>query len=181
MRYLIVALLFLLCASTVRAGVFVGFGQGGGGTGGTLLVGDSSVTVSVWDATGPGQSSHYDQFTAAASGNIAKGYASLAAIYPGLSCKMMVYNSSGTIIATSAPASIPTSQSTVEFTFSSGSITASTTYYLGTTCDYYINRGHDGGEWLSGMMSDSYDTPGNISSPDATNPEMGNLRIWVTN
>ena len=49
MRYIITALLFLLCAPTVQAGVFVGFGVAGGGSG---LVGLDSI-ASAYDTGVP--------------------------------------------------------------------------------------------------------------------------------
>ena len=184
MRALITTLL-LFVASPVLA--FQGMGPGPGvkgyasGGGGTLLVGSSAVTVSAWGALS-GQALHYDEFSAVASGDIAKGYSSLRAALQDQHCKMLVYNSSGTILATSAPAVVTTVQSTVEFTFSGGTITAATTYYLGTVCDYYVDRGNDGVPWESGQLDYSYDAPTNIGSPHADDSaDIGNLRIWITN
>lgn len=55
MRYLITALLLLLCATTAPAGVFVGFGQSGG-TGGESYLGEQSTISSYFTSfTGPGQ------------------------------------------------------------------------------------------------------------------------------
>ena len=181
----LIATLLLFIASPVLA--FQGMGPGPGvkvyasGGGGTLLVGSSAVTVSAWGALS-GEALHYDEFSAVASGDIAKGYSSLRAAFAVQHCKMLVYSSSGTILATSAPAEVPMTQSTVEFTFSGGTITASTTYYLGTVCDYYVDRGNDGVPWESGQLDNSYNTPTNIGSPNATDSNnVGNLRIWITN
>ena len=179
-------IVYLLSCSVALAGQGMGPGPGvkgyaGGGGGGTLLVGTDTLTASNYDAADSSQGVHYDVFTAAATGNIAKGYAALQGAYDPQNCKLVVFGSTGTLLATSSAATVPTTVGDVEFSFSSGSITSGQTYYLGTTCDGYVNRGNDNTAWSSGHAAYTYASPGNITSPDATSSARGSLRIWVTN
>ena len=151
----------------------------GGGGGGTLLAGNSSAEISNWTADS-NEGSHYDEFVAVASGNIAKGFASLRASYDTQNCKMIVYSSTGTILATSAPSAVTTTGGIFEFTFSSGSITSSSTYYIGTVCDGSVNRGASSTAWASFHVTGTYASPSDISSPEIQSASTGDLRIWVT-
>ena len=151
----------------------------GGGGGGTLLAGNSSAEISTWTADS-NEGSHYDEFVAVASGNIAKGFASLRASYDTQNCKMIVYSSTGTILATSAPAAVTTTGGSFEFTFSSGSITSSSTYYIGTVCDGSVDRSGASTAWASFHVAGTYASPANISSPGDKGTNRGDLRIWVT-
>lgn len=150
-----------------------------GGGGGTLLAGNSSAEISTWTADS-NEGSHYDEFVAVASGNIAKGFASLRASYATQSCKMIVYSSTGTIITTSAPSAVTTTGGSFEFTFSSGSITSSSTYYIGTVCDGSVDRSSSSAAWASFHAAGTYASPANISSPGDNGANRGDLRIWVT-
>ena len=151
----------------------------GGGGGGTLLAGNSSAEISTWTADS-NEGSHYDEFVAVASGNIAKGFASLRASYDTQNCKMIVYSSTGTIITTSAPVAVTTTGGSFEFTFSSGSITSSSTYYIGTVCDGSVDRSSSSAAWASFHAAGTYASPANISSPGDNGASRGDLRIWVT-
>ena len=151
----------------------------GGGGGGTLLAGNPSAEIFDWGAHSS-EGSHYDEFVAVASGNIAKGFASLRASYDTQNCKMIVYSSTGTILATSAPAAVTTTGGSFEFTFSSGSITSSSTYYIGTVCDGSVDRSSSSAAWASFHAAGTYASPANISSPGDNGANRGDLRIWVT-
>ena len=151
----------------------------GGGGGGTLLAGNSSAEIFEW-AAHSNEGSHYDEFVAVASGNIAKGFASLRASYDTQNCKMIVYSSTGTILATSAPVAVTTTGGSFEFTFSSGSITSSSTYYIGTVCDGSVDRSSSSAAWASFHAAGTYASPANISSPGDNGANRGDLRIWVT-
>lgn len=176
---------FLLLLLATPALAFHGMGPGPGvkghaAVGSTVLVGAPTLTaVAYVDGMSSG-GSHYDEFTAVASGSIAHGYAALSSMDESTTCKMLVYSSSGVILATSAASSIPTTPGDVEFTFSSGSITASSTYYLGTVCDYFVSRGDDDTGYRSGHEPGTFASPANIVTPNATGAPRGNLRIWVT-
>ena len=150
-----------------------------GGGGGTLLAGDSSAEISNW-AAHSNEGSHYDEFVAVASGNIAKGFASLRASYRTQNCKMIVYSSTGTIITTSAPSAVTTTGGSFEFTFSSGSITSSSTYYIGTVCDGSVDRSGSSVAWSSFHVAGTYASPSDISSPGVNSASRGDLRIWIT-
>lgn len=179
MRCLFCILLALAMAGDGWAGqIFRGSTTGGGG--GVVLVGDPAVPVNAYEAGVSGSGGvHFDIFTAAASGNIVKGYANLSAS-SATNCKFVTFNSSGTLIATSGAVTVVTAQE-YEFTFSAGTITASSNYYLGTICDGYVNRGTDDGNWSMGHQANNYTTPTNLTAPSATNASRGNLRIWITN
>ena len=76
MRCLFCILLALAMAGDGWAGqIFRGSTTGGGGV---VLVGDPAVPVNAYEAGVSGDGGvHFDIFTAAASGNIVKGYATL--------------------------------------------------------------------------------------------------------
>lgn len=150
-----------------------------GGGGGTLLAGNPSAEISTWTADS-NEGSHYDEFVAVASGNISKGFTSLRASYETQNCKMIVYSSTGTILATSAPTAVTTTGGSFEFTFSSGSITSSSTYYIGTVCDGSVDRSGTSVPWKSFHAAGTYASPANISSPGDNGSSRGDLRIWVT-
>lgn len=181
MRCLFCILLALAMAGDGWAGqIFRGSTTGGGG--GVVLVGDPAVPVNAYEAGVSGSGGvHFDIFTALASGNLSKGYTNLAAVSSTQNCKFTVHNSSGTLVATSSATTVTTTQGVYEFTFSSGLITASSNYYLGTICDGYVNRGTDDGNWSMGHQANNYTTPTNLTAPSATNASRGNPRIWVTN
>ena len=181
---------FIFSCSIASAGIGIGVtpypGPGvlvpsGGGGGGTTLAGGASVPVNAYEdgVSGDG-GSHFDIFTAVASGNIAKGYTNLAADSSDKNCKMIVYNSTGAIVSVSAATTVTTTQGVYEFTFSSGAITASSIYHLGTICDGYVDRGTDDGNYSMGHQANNYTTPTSLTTPDATNASRGNPRIWVT-
>ena len=178
MRCLFCILLALAMAGDGWAGqIFRGSTTGGGG--GTLLAGNPSAEISTWTADS-NEGSHYDKFVAVASGNIAKGFASLRASYETQNCKMIVYSSTGTILATSAPSAVTTTGGSFEFTFSSGSITSSSTYYIGTVCDGSVDRSGSSTAWASFHVAGTYASPANISSPEDNGASRGHLRIWIT-
>ena len=67
------------------------------------------------------------------------------------------------------------------FNISSGSITAASTYYIGTICSYYVDRGYDSASWESFQVeSGTFESPGNITSPGDQYASYGNMKIWVT-
>lgn len=178
MRCLFCILLALAMAGDGWAGqIFRGSTTGGGG--GTLLAGNSSAEISTWTADS-NEGSHFDEFVAVASGNIAKGFASLRASFDTQNCKMIVYSSTGTILATSAPSAVTTTGGIFEFTFSSGSITSSSTYYIGTVCDGSVDRSGTSVAWASFHAAGTYASPANIPSPGDKGTNRGDLRIWVT-
>lgn len=183
LKFLFVALLFVASPAWGGHGIIpsaIFYGSTGGG--GTVLAGSSAVPVNAYESGVSGDGgAHFDIFTAVASGTIAKGYTNLAADGSNKNCKMIVYNSTGTIVSVSSATTVTTTQGVYEFTFSAGTITASSNYYLGTICDGYVNRGTDDGNWSMGHQANNYTTPTNLTAPSATNASRGNPRIWVTN
>lgn len=156
-------------------------GGGVGQTGGTLLVGSDTTTVNAWSSTSSG-GTHYDKFTAVASGNLIKGYSTMRAAFSTRECVMIVYDSSGIVYSTSsANSSILQADGTYEFTFSSGSITSGNDYFLGTVCNGTVDRAHDAVSWNSGHETGTYGAFANLTSLTGTNIARGNLKIWVTN
>lgn len=180
----LIATLLLFIASPVLA--FQGMGPGPGvkgyvGGGGSMLAGDKLTVTNYEDPDSAAGAVFDGPYTASSSGTLVKGFFNLRAVVAGRYCKMVVWGSTGTIIAVSNAVEVPTTEADVQFTFSSGSITASSNYYLGKVCDSYVQMGTDYASYASGHQANSYASPTDLTAPNSTNANVGSFRIWVEN
>lgn len=179
-RSLIILAVLLLIGSLCRAdGTMINsYRYVAAGGGGTLLVGDNSVqSLHTGDKANAGYAI-YGEYVAVSSGSLAKGYARLRASTDAGNAKMVVWNSSYEVVAISSATAITTSEALYEFTFSSGSITASATYYVGWVSDVYTYVAVDSTSYGLGYESNSYASPTVITGSTV---ELGQPEAYVTN
>ena len=180
MKKFIILIFLCLFVSSAIAGTTI-IKKKTAGSGGSMLAGDKLTVTSYEDPDSAGGAVFDGPYTASSSGTLVKGFFNLKAVGAGRYCKMVVWGSTGTIIAVSNAVEVPTTEADVQFTFSSGSITASSNYYLGRVCDSYVQMGTDYASYASGHQANSYASPTDLTAPISTNANVGNFRIWVEN
>ena len=116
--------------------------------------------------------SYYRSFTASSDGSATSLYFYLGDPWSASNIKLMIWNSSGTLLAATGAIAI-SAAGWVSGAISSTSITASQTYYLGFVADSgYVVPYHDGTTWQVGIDTGStYATPATLA--DTAEDELG--------
>lgn len=135
----------------------------GGGGGSVLLVGNDTVQSTASADLTDGYAILYP-FTASSSGTAATAYARIEGSFGTINAKFVIWNgSTGAVIATSAPVSVPATAGLVQFTISA-SIASGTAYRIGVVCDGYCKVYTTAATWELGYEANNYATPATVTS-----------------
>lgn len=146
-----------------HGGVIGASGVASGGGGSTLLVGTDAVQSNESADLNDGHAIFYP-FTASSSGTAATAYARMLGSFGTINAKFVIWDgSTGEVIASSDPVSVPETVGLVQFAITA-SIASGTAYRIGVVCDGYCKVYTTAATWELGYEANSYATPATVTS-----------------